>query len=238
MEPVTHFLTGACIGRAGFNRKTAYATLAAVLAAEAADLDIFWGFAGPVESPQAPSRHHAYVLGGARGRRRGSGRGMAPRSVAGCRARRKSPGPILASKAEKGDSGSSADPLGLALSHRVRRGAQPLASRLDQQLRRAAVLPIQSALVCGQLHVHRRAGDLALLFLALFMPWVLGLADREIGARRNSDFAAAAGPSLRSPECWCWAAGAGRSTPRRWSWSTTRQCRAEPALRVPPSRTP
>ena len=49
MEPVTHFLTGACIGRAGFNRKTAYATLAAVLAAEAADLDVLWSFAGPVE---------------------------------------------------------------------------------------------------------------------------------------------------------------------------------------------
>jgi inner membrane protein len=49
MEPVTHFLTGACLGRAGFNRKTAYATLAAVLAAEAADLDVLWGLAGPVE---------------------------------------------------------------------------------------------------------------------------------------------------------------------------------------------
>ena len=49
MEPVTHFLTGACIGRAGFNRKTAYATLAAVLAAEAADMDVFWGLRGPVE---------------------------------------------------------------------------------------------------------------------------------------------------------------------------------------------
>jgi inner membrane protein len=54
MEPVTHFLTGACIGRAGFNRKTAYATLVAVLAAEAADLDILWGFAGPVKELQ----HH------------------------------------------------------------------------------------------------------------------------------------------------------------------------------------
>ena len=42
MEPITHFLTGACIGRAGLNRKTAYATLAAVLAAEAADSDILW----------------------------------------------------------------------------------------------------------------------------------------------------------------------------------------------------
>jgi inner membrane protein len=49
MEPVTHFLTGACIGRAGLNRKTAYATLVAVLAAEAADLDVLWSFAGPVE---------------------------------------------------------------------------------------------------------------------------------------------------------------------------------------------
>ena len=54
MEPITHFLTGACIGRAGFNRKTAYATLAATLAAEAPDLDIFWGFAGPVEE----LKHH------------------------------------------------------------------------------------------------------------------------------------------------------------------------------------
>jgi inner membrane protein len=54
MEPATHFLTGACIGRAGFNRSTAYATLAAVLAAEAPDLDVFWSIAGPVASLQ----HH------------------------------------------------------------------------------------------------------------------------------------------------------------------------------------
>lgn len=54
MEPITHFLTGACIGRAGMNRKTAYATLAATLAAEAADLDILWGLRGPVEE----LKHH------------------------------------------------------------------------------------------------------------------------------------------------------------------------------------
>jgi len=48
MEPVTHFLTGACIGRAGFNRRTAYATLAATLAAEAPDMDVFWSIGGPV----------------------------------------------------------------------------------------------------------------------------------------------------------------------------------------------
>lgn len=54
MEPLTHFFAGACMGRAGFNRKTAYATLAATLAAEAADLDIFWGLRGPVEE----LKHH------------------------------------------------------------------------------------------------------------------------------------------------------------------------------------
>ncbi len=48
MEPVTHFLTGACLGRAGFNRTTAYATLAMTLAAEAPDLDVLWGLRGPV----------------------------------------------------------------------------------------------------------------------------------------------------------------------------------------------
>ncbi|HST13182.1 MAG TPA: metal-dependent hydrolase [Terriglobales bacterium] len=48
MEPVTHFLTGACLGRAGFNRKTALATATMTLAAEAPDLDVFARFKGPV----------------------------------------------------------------------------------------------------------------------------------------------------------------------------------------------
>ena len=40
MEPVTHFLTGAAISRAGLNRKTALATVTLVLAAEAPDIDM------------------------------------------------------------------------------------------------------------------------------------------------------------------------------------------------------
>ncbi len=48
MEPVTHFLTGACIGKTGLNRKTALATAATTLAAEAADLDVFGRVHGPV----------------------------------------------------------------------------------------------------------------------------------------------------------------------------------------------
>ncbi|MFT4114791.1 metal-dependent hydrolase [Silvibacterium sp.] len=54
MEPVTHFLTGACLARSGFNRKAAYATLAMTLAAEAPDLDVIWGRLGPV----AGFEHH------------------------------------------------------------------------------------------------------------------------------------------------------------------------------------
>jgi inner membrane protein len=54
MEPVTHFLTGACLARTGFNRRTAYATLAMTLAAEAPDIDVLWSLRGPV----AGFEHH------------------------------------------------------------------------------------------------------------------------------------------------------------------------------------
>ncbi len=48
MEPITHFLTGACMGRAGLNRKTALATATLTLAAEAPDLDVIGHFKGSV----------------------------------------------------------------------------------------------------------------------------------------------------------------------------------------------
>jgi len=47
LEPVTHFLFGANLGRFGLNRKTALATATLTLAAEAADLDVFSRFGGP-----------------------------------------------------------------------------------------------------------------------------------------------------------------------------------------------
>jgi len=56
LEPITHFLTGACLGRAGFNRKTALATATMCLAAEAPDLDMFSEFG-----------HGAFALGHHRG---------------------------------------------------------------------------------------------------------------------------------------------------------------------------
>jgi inner membrane protein len=54
MEPLTHLMTGACLARAGFNRKAAYATLAMTIAAEMPDLDTLWSLDGPV----AGFEHH------------------------------------------------------------------------------------------------------------------------------------------------------------------------------------
>lgn len=54
MEPVTHLLTGACMGRAGFNRKSALVTVTMVLAAEAADIDVLWQLKGSI----ADLQHH------------------------------------------------------------------------------------------------------------------------------------------------------------------------------------
>jgi inner membrane protein len=48
LEPLTHFLTGACLGRAGLNRKSALATLTVTLAAEAPDLDVVGDTRGEV----------------------------------------------------------------------------------------------------------------------------------------------------------------------------------------------
>jgi inner membrane protein len=48
LEPITHFLTGACLGRAGCNRKTALATATMTLAAEAPDIDVLGNLRDPV----------------------------------------------------------------------------------------------------------------------------------------------------------------------------------------------
>ncbi len=187
MEPVTHFLTGACIGRAGFNRKTAYGTLAAVLAAEAADLDIFWGLAGPVEE----LKHHrgithtvwavpviAGVVAGAVG------------LLDLWRRRQKRTRDLTASS--QGDplvESLKAPPAPLnwgwlyltcvvaALSHILldwtnNYGVRPF-------------FPLNARWYAGSFMFIAEPILWGLFFLAFAMPWLLGLADREIGARRD-----------------------------------------------------
>jgi inner membrane protein len=164
MEPVTHFLTGACIGRAGFNRKTAYATLAAVLAAEAADLDIFWGFAGPVEE----LKHH---------------RGITHTFWAV---------PVVAGVV-----------VGAVwVYHRWRQSRQPVhwgwlyASAFVAALSHLLLdwtnnyglrpfFPLNPRWYAGSFMFIAEPLLWGVFFLAFFMPWVLGLTNREIGARRE-----------------------------------------------------
>jgi inner membrane protein len=50
MDPITHLMTGGCMARAGFNRKTALATVTMVLAAEAPDIDVISEVRGGVSA--------------------------------------------------------------------------------------------------------------------------------------------------------------------------------------------
>jgi inner membrane protein len=187
MEPVTHFLTGACIGRAGLNRKTAYATVAAVLAAEAADIDIFWGLAGPVEE----LKHHrgithtflaAPVVAGAvvglvwlfdrwRKRRRAA-------------ALRKIKAPTLSADAPVVRAPQAIrwgwlylTALIAALSHLLLDWTNNYGLR--------PFFPFNPRWYAGSFVFIAEPVLWALFFLALVMPWLFGLVGGEIGARRT-----------------------------------------------------
>jgi inner membrane protein len=178
MEPVTHLLTGACIGRAGLNRKTAYATLAAVLAAEAPDLDILWGLAGPVEE----LKHH---------------RGITHTFIAV---------PVIAAVV------MGAVWVVHRLSKKLNRKAKAIAAQRTALpgvkwgwIYLTAVISLLSHLLLDWTNNYGLrpfypfnprwyVGSLifivepvfwVVLILALVVPWLLGLADREIGARRR-----------------------------------------------------
>ena len=223
MEPVTHFLTGACLGRAGFNRKTAYATLAAVLAAEAADLDIVWGLAGPVREIQ----HHrgithtfwaVPVVAGAvvgvvwaidRLRRARDAKRDRQKHAANEDARESpavAPGHRNAAPAAGFHQPIHWGWLYLtaciaALSHLL------LDWTNDYGVR--PFFPFNPHWYAGSFVFIAEPVEWALLFLALFMPWVLGLADREIGARkpqfRGRGWAIFALSGMFLLGCWRWA---------------------------------
>ncbi len=204
MEPVTHFLTGACIGRAGFNRKTAYATLAAVLAAEAADLDIFWGFGGPVDE----LKHHrgithtiwavpvvaAVVVGAVWliDRWRQSHR---------VRLAKASIQEVKAPSAPIHWGWLYAAAFIAALSHLLLDWTNNYGLR--------PFFPFNPHWYAGSFMFIAEPILWLLFFLALFMPWVLGLADREIGARRKPfrgrGWAIFALAGMLLLGCWRWA---------------------------------
>jgi inner membrane protein len=178
-------LTGACLGRAGFNRKTAYATLAAVLAAEAADLDILWGLRGPVDE----LKHHRGI----------THTFWAVPVVAGV---------VVGAIAllnlwrekhrRRGDAAASSQPDDL-----VQNAKAPPALNWGWLYLTACVAALSHILLDWTnnygvrpffpLNPHWYAGSFmfivepilyGIFFLTFTMPWLLGLADREIGARR------------------------------------------------------
>lgn len=203
MEPVTHFLTGACLGRSGFNRTTAYATLAMTLAAEAPDIDVSWAIRGPVAALQ----HHRgithtfvgapamalLVTGAVWLWHRWRTRGAAPAQVpAGSSA---DPGPpvrwgliwVLA---------WIADLSHILLDWTNNYGVRPFFP-FNPRWHQGSIFFIFEPLVF-----------LALLG-ALLVPAILGLADREIGARRprfrGRGWAIAALCFVALLGCWRWA---------------------------------
>ncbi len=229
MEPVTHFLTGACLGRAGFNRKTAHATVAAVLAAEAADLDIFWGFGGPVEE----LKHHrgithtiwavpviaAVVVGAVwllhrlRQAHDETADAIPPYIFGGEDDKDETePGPASTSHAAASASryrqrqrihwgwlyatACIAAFTHLLLDWTVNYGVRPF-------------FPLNPRWYSGSFMFIAEPVLWALFFLAFFMPWVLGLADREIGARkqpfRGRGWAIFALAGILVLCCWRWA---------------------------------
>jgi inner membrane protein len=202
MEPITHFLTGACLGRAGFNRKTAYATLAAVLAAEAADLDIIWGFAGPVEG----LKHHRGI----------THTFWAVPVVAGVivgavwifdrlwQSRRRRRAEALAQNAKAPTAHWGwlyLTACVAALSHLLLDWTNNYGLR--------PFFPFNPRWYAGSFMFIAEPVLWALFFLALFMPWVLGLADSEIGARRTPfrgrGWAIFALVGMLLLGCWRWA---------------------------------
>lgn len=213
MEPLTHFLTGACIGRAGLNRKTAYATLAAALAAEAPDIDMLWRLAGPVEA----LKHHRGIT------HTFVGAPLVAAVVVGAvwlwhrwRTRR---------KGRRGETAGSSTPAASRPSLRTTKGVEVRWGWLYLTALIAALshilldwtnsygvrpfYPFNPRWYAGSFVLIAEPVWWALLAAAFVMPWLLGLTDQEIGARRQPlrgrGWAIFALAGMLVTGCWRWA---------------------------------
>jgi inner membrane protein len=200
MEPITHFLTGACIGRAGLNRKTACATVVATLAAEAPDLDILWSIRGPVANLQ----HHRGIT------HTFIGAPVVAAVIVGIIGglhtwrKRRSSSPNTPSPAGSADvhwgwlylTALIAALVHILLDWTNNYGVRPL-------------FPFNPRWYAGSFVFIAEPVWWALLLLAVIMPALFGLADREIGARRTPfrgrGWAIFALAGMTIYGCWRWA---------------------------------
>jgi inner membrane protein len=195
------------------NRKTAYATVAAVLASEAADLDILWALRGPVEE----LKHHrgithtfiaAPVVAGVvvaviwgwhhwlEGRRNRSADIVSPKTEV----------PTARMPVRWGWLYLTA--LIAALSHLLLDWTNNYGLR--------PFFPFNAHWYAGSFMFIAEPVLWALLLLALFMPWMLGLVAGEIGARR---------PQFRG-QGWAIFALTGMVLLWGWRWVEQGQARA------------
>jgi inner membrane protein len=202
MEPITHFLTGACIGRTGLNRKTAHATLVAVLAAEAADIDMLWLFAGPVDE----LKHHRGIT------HTFLGAPLVAGGVVGAvwlvhlwRERRRK------RKASTANPAPSRQPIRWGWLYLTALIASLSHLLLDwtNNYGLRPFFPFNPRWYAGSLVFIVEPVLLALLSLALVLPWLFGLTDAEIGARRKPfrgrSWAIVALAGMVVFWCWRWA---------------------------------
>jgi inner membrane protein len=217
MEPITHFLTGACIGRAGLNRKTAYATLAGVLAAEGADLDIFWGFAGPVEG----LKHHRGITHTFWAAPVVAGVVVGAIGLLHCwrQSRQRGNANAVETTADPSASAASRPSLRMTNGANVHWGWLYLTAFIaalthllldwSNNYGLRPFFPFNPRWYAGSFVFIAEPVIWALFCLAFFMPWVLGLADREIGARRQRyrgrGWAIFALAGMTALGCWRWA---------------------------------
>ncbi len=257
MEPVTHFLTGACIGRAGLNRKTAYATLAGLLAAEAADLDIVWGFAGPVEE----LKHHrgithtfwavpviAGVVVGAvwlidrwRGSRQQEKTALQQNGGAPSFSRPhrekggsdQNPPPESPPDRNAGNPAQLSQPIHWGWLYLTAFAAALTHILLDWTNNYGVrpFFPLNPRWYAGSFMFIAEPIIWLLFFLAFFMPWVLGLPSSEIGARRKPfrgrGWAIFALTGIFLLGCWRWTEHA-----RSLSLLQNASVASEPAIRM------
>lgn len=179
MEPVTHLLTGACLGRSGFNRTTAYATLAMTIAAELPDIDMLWGLRGPVEQLQ----HHRGIT------HTFLGAPFMALVVTGIvwlwhrwHTRRHAPRPDPAGQAERSNTlpvrwgliwllALIADLSHILLDWTTTYGVRPF-------------FPFNPHWYAGSIFFLWEPALFGVLLLALVVPAILGMADREIGVHK------------------------------------------------------
>jgi inner membrane protein len=165
MEPVTHFLTGACLARAGLNRKAAYATLAMTLAAEAPDLDILWGFRGPV----AGFEHH---------------RGITHTLIAAPVIALVTVAVVWLIHKARGKPTKAPVRWGLLWCFALIAVLSHLLLDFTNNYGLRPFFPFNPRWYAWNIVFIFEPVMFAALVLALVMPWLLGLADREIGAKR------------------------------------------------------